>query len=121
MAFHDLIGLRLVEKTDDGVIIEIQLEDQHMNTDAVAHGGVTATLVDAAVGIALQKHRPDDQTTTVEMKVNYLRPADKGLLRAQSHIVKSGRTLVVGTVDVTDEQGRHVAVGLLTYMILPRR
>jgi len=120
MAFHDLIGLRVVETTDDGVIVEIDLAAQHMNTDAVAHGGVTATLVDAAVGIALQHHRPDERTTTVEMKVNYLRPADQGLLRAQSHIVKSGRTLIVGTVDVTDVHGRHVAVGLLTYMVVPQ-
>lgn len=120
MAFHDLIGLRVVETTEDGVILEIDLSDQHMNNAAVAHGGVTATLVDAAVGMALQHHRPEERTTTVEMKVNYLRPADQGLLRAQSHIVKNGRTLIVGTVDVTDSQGRHVAVGLLTYMVVPQ-
>ena len=52
------------------------------------------------------------------MKVNYLRPVRQGVLTARARLIKEGRTLVVGEVNVFDQEGRHIAVGLLTYMLI---
>ena len=87
----------------------------------VVHGGVTATLADAAVGIAiLQRHGGERPATTVELKVNYLRPAGKGKLTARAHLLRAGSTLAVGRADITDDDSRLVATALVTYMYLGR-
>lgn len=121
MPFNDLLGIRLVEEHEDGVTIEMPIREDLHNGYHVLHGGATATLVDAALGIAITRKWPDRLTSTVEMKLNYLRPAVSGTLTARSRFVKTGRTLIVGTVDVTDDAGRGVAFGLLTYMLSERR
>ena len=120
MPFNDLLGIRLVEEHEDGVTVEMPVTGELLNSNAVVHGGATASLVDAALGIAITKKfkRP---TSTVEMKLNYLRPVEKGMLTARSRFVKTGRTIVVGTVDVKDDAGESVAFGLLTYMLAPER
>jgi acyl-CoA thioesterase len=90
-----------------------------MNGAGVLHGGVTATLADVAVGMALARHlgRPR-AAATVEMKVNYLRPVAQGKITARSHLVKVGSRLCCGRVEIFDAEKRPVAAALITYMIL---
>src|SRR5689334_5499341 len=85
--FNGHVGLRLVRLHKDGVTIECTLHPELMNGSGVLHGGVTATLADVAVGMALARHlgRPR-MATTVEMKLNYLRPVAHGKVRARSHL-----------------------------------
>lgn len=119
MHFHEYLGVRLVEEHDDGVTVELPLREEFSNSDGYLHGGVTAALIDDALGIAVHKRvGPDRRGTTTEMKVNYLRPAHTGVLRARARIIKAGRTLVVGDVNVYDQDERHIAVGLLSYMLI---
>lgn len=121
MPFNDLLGIHLVEEHDDGVTVEMKIRSEHMNSNGVVHGGATASLVDAALGIAITRTWKDRLTSTVEMKLNYLRPAHEGKLTARSRFVKRGRTIVVGTVDVVDDLGRGIAFGLLTYILAEHR
>jgi len=118
--FDSLVGLRLVRMHKDGVTIECPMRPELLNGSGVLHGGVTATLADVAVGMALARHlgRPRS-ATTVEMKINYLRPVAHGKIRARSHLVKVGARLCCGRVEIHDAQKRPVAAALITYMILP--
>lgn len=119
MHFHEFLALRLVEDHDDGITVELPLRDEFSNSDGYLHGGVTAALIDGALGIAIQRrYRNERRGTTTEMKVNYLRPAHQGMLTARARIIKAGRTLVVGEVNVFDQDRRHIAIGLLTYMLV---
>ena len=106
-----------MEEHEDGVTIEMPIREELLNSNRVVHGGATAALVDAALGIAITRKWKGRLVSTVEMKVNYLRPATEGKLTARSRFVKTGKTLVVGTVEVADDAGRGVAFGLLTYML----
>jgi acyl-CoA thioesterase len=117
--FNTLVGLRLVRIHKDGVTIECPMRPELLNGSGVLHGGVTATLADVAVGMALARHlgRPRS-ATTVEMKINYLRPVAHGRITARSHLVKVGARLCCGRVEIFDAQKRPVAAALLTYMIL---
>lgn len=117
--FNQLVGLRLVRLHKDGVTIECVLRPELMNGNGVLHGGVTATLADVAVGMALARHlgRPRS-ATTVEMKINYLRPVPHGRIMARSHLVKVGARLCCGRVEILDAEKRAVAAALITYMIL---
>jgi len=119
MPFNMLVGIRVKELHEDGLSIECPLRAELWNGMGVVHGGVTATLADAAVGIALmQRHGGERPATTVELKVNYLRPAGKGKLTARAHLLKAGSTLAVGRADVTDDQQQLIATALVTYMFL---
>jgi uncharacterized protein (TIGR00369 family) len=80
------------------------------------HGGVSASIGDAAVGCALHQHFGGARRfTTIEMKVNYFRPVTEGRLLARSRLVRVGSTICVGRVD---DHRQSVGVAIVTYMVL---
>jgi uncharacterized protein (TIGR00369 family) len=119
MPFNKLIGLRVVRGHSDGVTIECDMREELKNIAGMLHGGVAATLADAAVGIALAHHfegrRP---CTTTDLKINYLRPISRGKVVARSHLVRIGKKLCVGRVDLLDAQRKLAAVAIVTYLLL---
>jgi len=119
MPFNKLIGLRVARLHPDGVTLECPMRDELRNIAGMMHGGVAATLADAAVGIALARHfagrRP---CTTTDLKINYLRPIAHGKIVARSHLVRIGKNLCVGRVDLSDAQRKLAAVAIVTYMLL---
>ena len=118
-AFNDLLGIELVRTHRDGVTIQCRLRPDLMNGVGRLHGGVTASVADAAVGIALyHRFQGERRFTTVELKVNYFRPVAEGVLMARSHLVRVGSTICVGRVDMFDEEKRAVGLAIATYMFL---
>jgi len=120
--FNMLLGVKLTRLHRDGVTVECELRHELTNSAGVAHGGVAAALADVAVGMAINRHfggkRP---ITTVEMKVNYFRPAAEGHIFARSRLLRIGSTLYVGSVDLTDAQGNALGTALVTYIFLDAR
>ncbi len=120
--FATFLGIKLTRVHRDGVTIECALRHELTNSAAVAHGGVAATLADAAVGMALNRHFGGKRPfTTVEMKINYFLPATEGRIFARSRLLRIGSTLCVGSVDLTDARGRQLGAALVTYMLLEVR
>lgn len=118
-SFNATLGFKVVRVWKDGITMEAAVRPELTNIFGTLHGGVTATLVDAAAGVALFGQLGGQRAvTTVELKVNYLNPAGGGKVRARSKIIKLGKTLAVISVDVHDEHGKAVATGLVTYMLL---
>lgn len=120
--FAGLLGVRLGALHRDGLTLECAVRKELLNSAGVLHGGVSATLADAAVGVALHyllgSHRP---ITTVEMKINFFRPVSDGRISARAHILRMGSTICVGRVDITDSRRKLIGTALATYMILPDR
>ena len=120
--FNTLLGIKLTRTHSDGVTIECALRHELTNSAGVAHGGVTAAIADVAVGMALNRHfggkRP---ITTVEMKINYFLPATDGHIFARSRLLRIGSTLCVGSVDLTNTEGKELGTALVTYMLLDAR
>ena len=76
-------------------------------------------MADAAVGIALTRHLGGTRLiTTVELKINYLRPVGSGKEFARAHLLRVGSALCVGRADLFDEKGNLVGAALVTYMLL---
>jgi uncharacterized protein (TIGR00369 family) len=118
-AFNALVGFELVRVHRDGVTLGCKVRDELLNGAGVLHGGVTASLADAAVGSALFLLYPDRiPFATVEMKINYFRPVRNGRLLARCKLLQVGTTLCVGQVSLTDEKRREVGVAIATYMFL---
>jgi uncharacterized protein (TIGR00369 family) len=81
------------------------------------HGGAITALCDTAVAIAIfTMIGEDEKIVTVELKVNFLAPAD-GDVRATARILHKGRRTAVGEVDVTTAAGALAAKALVTYYI----
>lgn len=120
--FNTLLGIKLTRTHSDGVTIECALRRELTNSAGVAHGGVAAAIADVAVGMALNRHfggkRP---ITTVEMKINYFLPATDGHIFARSRLLRIGSTLCVGSVDLTNTEGKQLGTALVTYMLLDAR
>jgi uncharacterized protein (TIGR00369 family) len=120
--FNALLGMRLHRVHRDGITVACTLRDDLRNSAGVAHGGVAAAMVDAAVGGAIQRHFGGGRLiTTVELKINYFLPVTEGRIFARSHLLRVGSTLCVGSVDLTDEQGRAIGTAIVTYMLLDAR
>ena len=117
--FNHLLGIRVVRRHRDGVTIECVVRDELRNWAGVLHGGVTATVADVAVGVAITNHFHEKRrATTTELKVNYFLPIRDGKLTARSHLIRIGSTLVVGRVDLFDSQKRLAGAALVSYMLL---
>lgn len=119
MPFNQLIGIRVMRLHRDGVTIQCEMREHLKNVAGVMHGGVAATLADAAVGIALASHfggrRP---CTTTDLKINYLRPVSEGKMTARSHLLRVGKNLCVGRVELFNGHRKLAAVAIVTYMLL---
>ena len=118
MPFNRLLGFRVSRVYKDGLTLELELGEDHTNVLGTMHGGVTATLVDAAIGMAVIGHLGGRPATTVELKVNYLRPHAAGAVRTRARLLKVGRTLAFGVAEVKDVHGHLIASGSATYMLL---
>jgi uncharacterized protein (TIGR00369 family) len=101
-------------------LLEVQLEEKHLQPFGMVHGGVIASVVDAAAFWAVfPQVEKGKGLTTVEMKINYLAPAQKGKLLAQGRCIKIGRSLALGEAQVKDAKGILVAHGTATMMVVP--
>lgn len=117
--FNKLLGMQISRIHRDGVTLECKIVPRLLNSARILHGGVSAALADAAVGVALHRHLGERcRITTVEMKINYFRPVKDGGVFARSHLLRVGSAICVARVDLADSQRRAIGTALVTYMIL---
>ena len=117
------LGFRLVEAGSGSATVEMEARPEYAQEEGVVHGGILTALADTAAVYALLPDLPRDRTvTSIEFKVNFLRPAKPtgGVLQAKSRIVRRGRTIAVCDVEV-HQNAVHVATGTFTYLYLDRR
>jgi len=114
--YHRFLGLEL-QRYDDGLVeIVMPFREEFLREDGSdwLHGGIIASLIDIAGDYAVYSRTGGD-VPTVDLRIDYLRPAKRGSLRATGRIVKVGRRVGVADVEVRDEQGQVVAVGRGVY------
>ncbi len=100
--------------------IEVNLEAIHLSYAKLAHGGMIFTLLDAALGRTVMSHIPQGmQCPTVEMKINYFRPASSGKLTAKGKIINLSKTLCYAEGEVINEAGKLIARATGTFFIKP--
>ena len=114
------MGFDLVELGDGSARFELGVDlEKHGNPMGTVQGGVLVALADAAMGIAYASLLAVDETfTTLELKINYLKPVWSGRLFADGSVLKSGRTVGLTECRITDETGSLVAYATSTCMTL---
>jgi uncharacterized protein (TIGR00369 family) len=102
--------------------LQLALRPELRQYHGVAHGGVLAALADTGVAVALMTQRGLRMDfTTTDLHMFYFAPARSGTIYARARLVKSGRRINVGEVDITDADGKAVAKGIVTYIVLEER
>jgi len=119
MPFYRRLGITLTDLSWARAEIQLRVRRELTQNAGYAHGGVAASLIDSAVGLALCTTLPSPQMiTTIELKVNFTAPAKLGILKAKGRIIHRGGRIAVGESEVRDEAGALIAKGMATYMIL---
>ncbi|MEL6897963.1 MAG: PaaI family thioesterase [Planctomycetota bacterium] len=106
-------------QSDGHAVVQIESSARHHNPMGRVHGGLISALADAAMGIAFGRTLfPEQDFSTVEMSVRFMRPVREGMLTATAKVIERG--LRVGFVDceITDQRGKRIATASCTCTVL---
>lgn len=117
--FSRLIGIE--DGVSEGGVgsVSLAIRPHHLQAAGRVHGGLIAVLVDTAFFRAVRSRlAPGQRTTTIELKINFLEPADSGRLTATATLMGDGGRLMVADVQVTSDDGRLIAQALGTFLVM---
>jgi uncharacterized protein (TIGR00369 family) len=117
--FAKLLGIE-VESVEPGhAVLTMNVRHDHMRNDAIAHGGVVATLIDSAMAIAIMALlEENERTVTVDLTIHYLRPVTEGVAKASARVVRAGRKVVTVSAELFGRDGKLAATAISTYLRL---
>ena len=117
-AFSELLGCRVVQ-LDEGVAhVALSLEPQLRNRGGKLHGGALFSLVDISMGLACSSaHGFDQQSATIECKINYIRAVSDGDVLCTSRVIHAGRRTLVVEAEVYQDD-KLVAKAQGTFAVL---
>jgi uncharacterized protein (TIGR00369 family) len=116
---EDIVGFRLIARDNGRAVVLFTPTARHINPMGTLHGGILCDIADAAMNAAYLTTLQDGETfTTLEMKINYLKPVWRSHLRAEGWVVKAGRTIGLAECDIYDDSGSLVARATSTCMTL---
>ncbi len=119
--FVALLGMRIVEADFGKVVFAGDLTDAFYNGMGVVHGGYAATLLDSALGCAVNSAMPAGRIfTTVDLAIKYLRPLhrDVGGLRCEARVIHAGNRVATAEGRVVDAEQRIYAHGTTTCVLV---
>ncbi len=118
--FFQLMSMRLENMTWGKSELTISAREKHLQPYGIVHGGVCASLIDAACFWAVFTQAAEGAgLTTVDLKLNYLAPIVSGELHGTGQCVRLGKTIGLGSAEVRNGNGDLVAHGASTVMVLP--
>jgi uncharacterized protein (TIGR00369 family) len=115
-----LMNFRLVEVSEGRAVFAVRPDERHYNGLGIAHGGLAATLLDSALGCAINTMMPAGRIfTTLEMKINYVRPMrrETGEVRCEADVIHVGGRVATAEGRIIDEGGKLYAHGTATCML----
>jgi uncharacterized protein (TIGR00369 family) len=118
----ETMNMRLVAVDEGTATFEAFPGPKYYNPQQRVHGGYAATLIDSALGCAVQTKLPAGiGYGTIELKVNYVRKIDEqvGRLLATGTVIHAGRTMFTAEARVTDDAGKLYAHGSGTFLVYP--
>ncbi len=116
-----LLGMRVVEVGDGLATFELSPDDRMLNPIGSVHGGIAATLLDSCMGCAVHTTLPAGVGyTTAQLNLHYLRSMQPGMgrVRATGTVLHRGRKQSTAEAKLVDADGRLLAHGTTTCLIL---
>jgi uncharacterized protein (TIGR00369 family) len=114
------IGMRLVHVEPGKAVFELDADtERHANPMGTLHGGVLCDIADGALGVAFASTLEEGESfTTLDLKINFLRPFWSGLLIATGTLVQRGKTVGMTECEIVDTEGRLIAKASSTCLVL---
>lgn len=118
-AVAKLLGMRLQSVGSGVATFVMDVDERHHNPMGSVHGGVLTDVADAAMGYAVISTLDEHETfTTLELKMNFLRPVFAERLRCVGRVDQRGRTIAYAVADVYNAKNKVVAKGVSTNLIV---
>ncbi|MGD8981986.1 MAG: PaaI family thioesterase [Desulfobacterales bacterium] len=118
--YPEHLRMQLVSISVDQAVVKLNTEQCHLQPFGIVHGGVLATLIDTATFWSVFLRLPEDAgLVNIDLKLNYLKSINTGLMTAQGHCIRAGRTINYAEASVKDKEGNLIAHGTSTLMVLP--
>ena len=120
--FAKLLDMRVADPEDGTSTVVMPINPNHLQLAGRVQGGILVALADYSMFRAIRPLlKPGEGTTTIELKINFLAAAEKGEVTATCEIISAGRDLMVGEMEIRDQNSKLIAQGLGTYMVLQPR
>ena len=114
------MSMRLLEIALDRAVLELNTGKCHLQAYGIVHGGVLATLIDTATFWSVYMRLPEGAgLVNIDLKLNYLKPVENGLLIAEGRAIRSGNSISYAETNVLNEKRELIAHGTSTLMTLP--
>jgi uncharacterized protein (TIGR00369 family) len=116
----ETLGYDVTEAAKGRVVVTITPDGTHLNPSGTVHGGLSATLLDSCMGLAIRSSLDKGVAqTTLEFKISLLRPItpDTGPISAEGVVLSCGRRIGTAEGRITDQAGRLLAHGTTTCLI----
>ena len=112
----ELLGFDVESVHAGRAIFRMDVKANHKQVHGVVHGGILAALADTTAAIAAYTTIPrGTEITTVELSINYLEPVPGGRIKADAHVLRTGRNFIVTECEIFNEDGSLAAKALLTF------
>jgi acyl-CoA thioesterase len=111
------LGVEFISADKGRAVLALDLAPRHLNSWAVAHGGVLMTLLDVAMAVAGRSLDPDAGAgVTVEMKTSFVQPANAGTrLIATAYTFHRSSAMAFCDGEVRDTTDRLIAKSMGTF------
>ncbi|MDR3567833.1 MAG: PaaI family thioesterase [Syntrophobacteraceae bacterium] len=117
--YPEHIAMRVAAIDLDRAVIELQTGPYHLQPFGVVHGGVLATLIDTATFWAAFMRIPEDcGMVNIDLKLNYLKAVEAGVLIAEGSAIHSGKSISYAEATIYNSSRERIAHGASTLMTL---
>jgi uncharacterized protein (TIGR00369 family) len=125
--FFRLIGLEVLDVGPGWSKTRLTHRPDLSQPAGIMHGGVITSLLDTGIAHALmmtdrfaEVRHEGGALVSVDVRVKFLRPVSRGAIHCDAKVVRLGRHVMHAEAVVTDDEGKEVARGDATYMVVPR-
>ena len=120
-SFLERMKIRPLTVEKGTAAFEVTIDESHLRSMGIAHGGLMATIIDTALGSACWTLAPpNNHLVTVQLNINYIRPAWLGeKLTCRSEVRHAGQMTAVARAEIRNADGALVASATGTFMYLP--
>jgi len=121
VGFDALLGLELLECTEELVRAELPVRDELRQPFGLVHGGVFATIAEtlASVGTAVVVFPEGNAAIGLSNQTSFLRPITEGTIHGRALRRHRGRTTWIWDVEISDDSGRLCALTRMTIAVRP--
>ncbi|CDN42923.1 MULTISPECIES: PaaI family thioesterase [Paenibacillus] len=117
-SFWGFLGAEMQQLENGRCVVYLDVQPHHMNLIGILHGGVYATLIDSAMGMAAMAAHPETAVVTTNLNLNYVSPIREGRLIVSAEIVHQSRKMISTQAYARTEQGDLCAFGTGTFRVL---